>query len=153
MELPWRWLLQIFRLISSQKNLTLSEALPSGFLSQGGSITLSRRHSIQWKHPSSSVPKNAMFDLSAGKMMVSVILNAKVIVFIDNLQNSHTINGDYCVSLLRQMPNSLKRALFHQNSDTAQKSFVSITVLCDIDFELVHQPPFPTDLIIISSPI
>lgn len=52
--------------------------------------------------------KNAMVVSSAGKVMASVLLDAKSIVFINYFQTCHTINEEYYADLLRQLRTGIK---------------------------------------------
>lgn len=91
-------------------------------------------------------PKKAMVVASAGKIMPSVYLDTKGIVFIVYLQKGHTMNGEDYANLLRLLQKTImsnrprkltKGVLFHQDGAPANKSLVSLASVRDCGFELV----------------
>lgn len=62
---------------------------------------------MQWKHRSSTSPKKFIVFSSARKVLVSVLSDAKFIVFIDCLQKGHTINIEYYSKFLRELWNPM----------------------------------------------
>ncbi|XP_030588657.1 histone-lysine N-methyltransferase SETMAR-like [Archocentrus centrarchus] len=148
------------RLVTSQANLALFEANPDDFLERFLTQDECWVHhfepeTMQWNHLSSPPPKKAKVVSLAGKVMVSVFWDAKGIVFIDYLQNGHTINGEYYANLLRQLRKAIeskrpgklsKGVLFHRDNAPAHKSVLAMAAVRDCGFELIDHPPYSPDL-------
>ena len=62
-----------------------------------------KEQSKQWIGRGESSPKKAKTVPSAGKVMASDFWDARLIIFIDYLQNGKTINGEYYTYLLRKI--------------------------------------------------
>ena len=89
--------------------------------------------------------------------MVYLFWDAKGIVFIDYLQKSKTINGEYYTKLLRELRQAIKskrpgklskdvRVLLYQDNAPAHKSLVAMSAVHDCGFELIDHPPYSPDL-------
>jgi len=63
----------------------------------------SKQQSKQWKEASCSAPKKTRLVPSAGKVMASVFWDAEGILFIDYLEMSKTITGEYYCNLLTRL--------------------------------------------------
>ena len=103
---------------------------------------------MQWKHHSSPPPKKAKVVSSAGKVMASVFLDAKGVVFIDYHQKGRTINGEYYANLLRKLREAIKskRPGKLTEGGPVSQSMVAMATLRDCGFELVDHPPYSPDL-------
>jgi hypothetical protein len=60
----------------------------------------SKQQSKQWTEAGCSAPKKTRSVSSAGKVMASMFWDAAVILFIDYLEKSQTITGEYYYNLL-----------------------------------------------------
>ena len=104
---------------------------------------------MQWKHKISRVPRKVKAVALAGKVMASVLWNAKGIWMIDYFQKSCTINEGYYANLLKHFRREVKSkrpgmltkgVLFHQNNAPAHKALVAMSAIRDHGFEL--PPPY-----------
>ena len=86
---------------------------------------------------------------SAGKVMALVFWDADGILMVDFLQKGHTVTGQYYETLVwqlrdnimaRQRGKLIKGVRFHQDTATAHKSSVALTIIHDCGFELIDQP-------------
>ena len=109
---------KLTRLIMSEVNLARIEAdqdhFVKRFLTQDKRWVHhfepeTKRQSMQWKHSISPAPKKAKVASSAEKVMASIFWDVKGTVFIDYLQKSKTINGEYYAKLLRGLQQAITR--------------------------------------------
>ena len=155
---------KLTRLVMSDTNLVRLEADPDRFVERF--LTQdecwahhfepeTKRQSMQWKHSTSLAPKKAKVVPSTEKVMASVFWDAKGIVFINYLQKSKTINGEYYAKLLRELRQAIKSkrpgkltkgVLLHQDNASAHKSLVAMSAVHDCGFELIDHPPYSPDL-------
>lgn len=78
------------------------------FLNRGFFTLCHKKEPIQWKHLHWPVPKKA----NVGKLMASVLWNAKRIVFIDRLQKGQSLNEIYYANLVRPLRKVMKKGLW-----------------------------------------
>lgn len=89
---------------------------------------------------------------SIGKVMASVFLDAKSIVFTIFKKATPSMESTmptFWGSYKRlSIPNAqlMKGVFFHQDNTPAHKSLVSMTAVCDCDFQLVDHPSYSLDL-------
>lgn len=111
--------------------------------------------SKQWVEAGSSAPKSLKKGPSAGKVMASVFWDSKGILLLDYLEKGKTITSAYYVSLLNQLNDKIrekrsglkkKKIIFLQDNAPAHKSFLTITKLNDLKYDLLDHPPYSPDL-------
>ena len=87
--------------------------------------------------------------------MLSVILDARGILFIDYLENGEIIDSDYYMALLARLSAEIKKkrpqmqkkkVLFHQGNEPCHNSMKTIVKLNESSFELLPHPPYSLNL-------
>lgn len=110
-----------------------------------------------WKNSSSLAPKKVNVFSSAGKVMNSVISDAKCIVFNDYLQNNHITNGQCYAKLLSQLRKSItskspgkvtKIVFFSLGQCSRTRPCFLVFAVSDCGFEFVDHHPCSPDLVI-----
>lgn len=76
--------------------------------------------------------------------------NAGEIIFIDHLDKTKTINGEFRENLLKRLSEEIKhkrehlakkKSLFHQSNELAEKSVTSMATIKELKFELLSYAP------------
>jgi len=114
----------------------------------------SKQQSKQWTETSCSAPKKTRSIPSEGKVMTWVFWDTEDMLFIDYLQKSKTITGEYYSDLLTRLdqiicekrPGLKKKIIFHQDNAPAHKSVLAMGKLRDLHYELLEHPPCSPDL-------
>jgi hypothetical protein len=90
----------------------------------------SNRQSVEWTERNEPNRKRGKTQRSAGKVMASVFLDMRGIIFIDYLEKGQTINSDYYIALLERLTDEIKKkrphlkkktVLFHQDNVSVHK--------------------------------
>jgi histone-lysine N-methyltransferase SETMAR len=81
----------------------------------------SKRQSKQWTEAGCSAPKKTRLVPSAGKAIASVFWDAEGILFIDYLEKSKTITGEYYSNLLTR----LDEKIHEKRSGLQKKNYLS----------------------------
>ena len=81
--------------------------------------------------------------------------NAEGNLFVDYLENSKRVTGEYYSNLLTGLDEKIrekrpglqkKKIIFHQDNATAHKSVFAMGKLRDLHYELLEHPPYSSDL-------
>jgi hypothetical protein len=103
-----------------------------------------KQQSKQWTEAGCSAPKKTSSVPSAGKVMASVVWDAKGILFIDYLEKGNTITREYYSNLLNSLGGGGKPSFIKtMHSPT---SVLAMGKLRDLHYELLENPPSSPDL-------
>jgi histone-lysine N-methyltransferase SETMAR len=115
----------------------------------------SNRQSAEWTAKDENRPKRQKTQMSAGKVLASVFLDAHGILFIDYLEKERTINSEYYIALLVNLKEEIakkrpqmkkKKVFFHQDNAPCHKSIATMAKLHELHFELLPHTPYSPDL-------
>jgi histone-lysine N-methyltransferase SETMAR len=114
----------------------------------------SKQQSKQWTEAGCSVPGKTRSVPSTEKFMASVFWAAEGILFINYLEKSKTITGEYYLELLTRLdekirekdPACKRKIIFHQDNTPTHKSVLAIGRLRDLHYELLEHLLYSPDL-------
>ena len=132
-----------------RKYVTMDETWIHHFTSESNWL------SAEWTAAGESHPKWPKTLTSAGKVLVSVFLDAQGILFVDYLEKRRTTNSQYYLALIVRLKEEItkkrpqmtkKKVLFNQDNAVCRKSITTMTKLHELHFKLLLHPPDYLDL-------
>ena len=109
-----------------------------------------KEQSKQWVFEGERAPKKAKTVKSVGKVMTTVFLGSREIIYTDYLEKGQTITGAYYASLLHRLSEEIKKKrprlkmkkiLFHQDNTRVHTCAVSMAKIMELKFELLQHLP------------
>jgi histone-lysine N-methyltransferase SETMAR len=119
------------------------------------STNLSKRASMQWKHPSSLSTKQSKVTLSAGKVMFTMFWDYQGALLAHFQKHGENMNpASYCEVLLklrdavhRKLPGQLARGLLlHHDNAWPHTARITQERIKELQCELLEQPPYKPDV-------
>ncbi|KAK8378519.1 hypothetical protein O3P69_011193 [Scylla paramamosain] len=110
--------------------------------------------SMTWNHKGFPTPLKFRNQSSAGKIMASIIWDAKGVLLVDFLPRGSTITGEYNAGVLGRLRDSIRQkrwgkstrgVLLHDNAPVHKARHVQVA-LRDCGFEQFNHPPCSQDL-------
>uniref|UniRef100_H2ZVK2 Mos1 transposase HTH domain-containing protein n=1 Tax=Latimeria chalumnae TaxID=7897 RepID=H2ZVK2_LATCH len=114
-----------------------------------------KQESMQWKHQASPPPKKLCSQPSAGKVMASILWDAKGVLLTDYMPHKTRMTGEYYASLMQKLRQAIKEKrqgmltkgvlLLHDNAPV-HKARVAQAASHECGFEQLNHPPYSPDL-------
>jgi len=115
----------------------------------------SKLSSVKWRHSGSPKPKKAKIMFSAGKIMATIFLDSKGVLYVDFLTECHTINAEYYSALLKgpvktAIKNKRKRVQtsvsFLQDNARPHVAARTMDTIHKLKWKVPLHPPYSPDL-------
>ena len=116
---------------------------------------LSKRSSMEWRHPTSPRAKKFKSQRSAGKIMATVFWDIEGVILVDFMPKGTTINSDAYIDTLRKLKAKLRRVrphldmskvLLQHDNAKPHTSLKTREVIASFGWTTVTHPPYSPDL-------